>query len=70
MLFTSNLLRSAMLKYVKRYLTTDRNSTFISGVKCIFGQYTFRLSVINDTIIMWDSFSRYPAELPKMRIMS
>jgi len=51
MLFTSNLLRSAMLKYVKRYLTIDRNSTFISDVRCIFGQYAFRLSVIYDEII-------------------
>jgi len=52
MLFTSNLLRSAMLKYVKRYLTIDRNSTFSIDVKCVFGQYAFRLSVIYDAIVM------------------
>ena len=40
-----------MSKYVKRYLRIERNSTSISGVKCILGQYAFRLSVIYDAII-------------------
>jgi len=37
---------------VKRYLTIDRKSIFISDVKCILGQYAFRLIVIYDAIIM------------------
>jgi len=43
MLFTSNLLPSAMSKYVKGYLTIDRNYAFMSDVKSILGQYASSL---------------------------